>query len=193
MLHLFPYLLFISALLLYNCNWPASGPRIISYRLWVQQTVWGALVAPLILVLLTSCLKLTLLGSGTGQEQKQFLQALVIGDEVSEPAQPSCGGSLQIAGQAQQQRCCELQNGIIALPVLNANAKCSGGCQPTDVRWSNDFWIVVQRLWHSESSACHRLWNALLRNASYMQSFSSKNHPINPPRSQTGIASKPLK
>lgn len=41
MLHLFPYLLFISALLLYNCNWPASGPRIISYRLWVQQTVWG--------------------------------------------------------------------------------------------------------------------------------------------------------
>lgn len=68
-------------------------------------------MAPLIIVLLTSFLKLILLQFSTGQEQKQFLQALAIVDEVSEPAQPSGGGSLQIAGQAQQQSYCELQNG----------------------------------------------------------------------------------
>lgn len=98
-----------SALLLCNCNWPASRPQMISFCPWVQQIVWGILVAPLIIELLTSFLKLTLLQSSTGQEQKQFLQALVIVDEVSE--QPSCGGSLQTAGQAQQQSYCELQIG----------------------------------------------------------------------------------
>lgn len=100
-----------SAFLLYNCNWPPSRPQMISYCLWLQQIVWGILVTPLMVVLLTSFLKVTLWQPSTGQEQKQFLQALVVADEVSEPARPSCGGSFQIAGQAQLQSYCELQNG----------------------------------------------------------------------------------
>ena len=138
------------ALPLYNCNRPASRPRIISCHLWVQQIVLGILTVPLLLVLFISRLKLWLVGfwhwprtgavpTGTGDLNSTW------GHEDPEPAWPACGGSLQTAQQAQQWRYCELQNGNqfwyhTALPVFNrANIKCSGGCQPADVRWSHDF------------------------------------------------------
>lgn len=102
------------ALPVYNCNRPASRPRIISYHLQVQQIVLKILMAPVVLVLFMSRLKLWLVGfwhwartgavpTGAGGPNSTS------GDEDPEPA---CRGSLQIPRQANSEGTVSYKMGI---------------------------------------------------------------------------------
>lgn len=84
------------ALPVYNCNRPASRPRIISYHLQVQQIVLEILTAPVVLVLFMSRLKLWLVGfwHWTRTEAVPTGAGGLNSTSGDEDPEPACHGSL---------------------------------------------------------------------------------------------------